>query len=279
MLAYLLSNSQKTITMKKVIILTIALGGILSSCRRDRDSDLTTSRDNALAESTFDEANDISDQAARGVLQLKTEEVGNLLSQCATVTHDTLSSPRTLTIDFGTSNCLCSDGKNRRGVVEVTYTGKYRDAGTVITITFDNYYVNDNKVEGTRIVTNNGLNNSGNISFSVEVDGTITKTNGEMITWTSSRTREWVAGYNTQMPADDEYRVTGTASGTNAAGLPYTVSTMTPLLRKVACRQFVSGTLKIIPSGKPERLIDYGNGDCDNEATVTINGNTFTINL
>lgn len=171
---------------------------------------------------------------------------------------------------------MCLDGKNRRGKIIVTHTGHYKDPGTVITISFDGYYVNDNHVEGSRTVTNNGLNADNNISFSVVVNGTITKADGTVITWTSTRTREWITGYETATKSDDQYRVTGTASGTRANGASFTAETVTPLIRKVECHQFVSGTVKIMVTGKRTRTIDFGNGDCDDTATVSIEGITAT---
>jgi hypothetical protein len=54
---------------------------------------------------------------------------------------------------------------------------------------------------------------------------------------------------------------------------------MTPLRIELACRFIVSGTIEMRPQDRPVRLLDYGNGDCDNVATVTINGETYTIYL
>jgi hypothetical protein len=48
----------------------------------------------------------------------------------------------------------------------------------------------------------------------------------------------------------------------------------------IGCRKhFTQGVLEHTPSGKAMRTIDYGNGACDDQATVTINGNTYTITL
>jgi hypothetical protein len=272
------------IEMKNIIKSTLVLAGIVSvtmiSCRRDRDSDTNSAQDNSLAESSFDDANDMADQVGKGgTLELKLEADASLLSTCATVTRDTTTDPKTITIDFGSSNCTCSDGRVRRGKVLVSYTGKYREVGAHIVIGFEDYYVNDNHIEGTRTIDNEGFNADNNLVFHVVVDGTVTKSDGTVILWTCDKTREWVEGYDTDVRTDDVYEVTGTASGTRANGTTFTAETVTALTRKVSCHQFVSGQLRLTPSGKPERLIDFGNGDCDDEATVTINGNDYTIQL
>ena len=50
--------------------------------------------------------------------------------------------------------------------------------------------------------------------------------------------------------------------------------------RRVLCRKFfTSGTITHTPNNKPTRIIDYGDGTCDNKATVTINGKSYDILL
>lgn len=96
------------------------------------------------------------------------------MTTCATITFDTAASPKTLTIDFGTTDCLCGDGNYRRGKILVSWTGPYRDSGSVRTITFDQYFVNYNQLQGTKTVTNNGTNGSGHPTFTVTVNGSVT---------------------------------------------------------------------------------------------------------
>jgi hypothetical protein len=73
------------------------------------------------------------------------------------------------------------------------------------------------------------------------------------------------------------FSVSGGSNGTKASGNTWTNVINTPLVHKRSCHQIVSGTMTVTPSNKPVRSIDFGNGTCDNQATVTINGNTYTI--
>jgi len=130
----------KIIKISIGIILCIIFIQYFTSCRKDTDSnsvDYNLLKDNSLAESSYYDALSISDQASTGTLSYKSDE--GLLSGCATVTRDTVSLPHTITIDFGSINCMCLDQKERRGKILVSYTGAYRDSGTVINISFDNY--------------------------------------------------------------------------------------------------------------------------------------------
>jgi hypothetical protein len=270
-------------------IVAATISTLFNSCRkRDRDDadnrDTSASTDNALAEGSYNDVSNISDQAAAGNLSSyfisnSSEMKSSLLSSCATITRDTVSVPHILTINFGTTNCLCNDGRYRRGIINVSYTGAYRDSASTHTITFNDYYVNDNKIMGTKTVVNNGHNAAGHLIYSITVNGQILKATGGTITWTSNRTREWIIGENTLTWGDDVYLITGSGSGTSANGNSFTVTITSPLRREIGCRHFVSGTFTLSPSGKPDRYFDFGNGTCDNQATVTINGHLYNITL
>ncbi len=276
----------KTKKIINYLFVVAAIGITISSCRKkeEKDNDTSASSDNALAEITYNDVNNIADEASTGSLSsyLSTNDDADksVLSTCATITHDTVSVPHLLTIDFGPTNCLCSDGRNRRGAINVSYTGRYRDSASTHTISFTNYFVNDNQILGTKTVTNNGHNAAGHLVYSVQVNGQIVKAGGGgTITWTSSRQREWIAGEGTPTWLDDSYLITGSASGTSATGNSFTASITSALRKNIGCRYLVSGTLALTPSGKATRYIDFGSGACDNQATVTINGNVYNITL
>ena len=282
----------KSKSLLKPLMAVAVIGLLFTACKKktsDLDNDTSAAGDNALAESSYNDVHNIADQASTGSLasydatyNSGSNEKG-LLSACATVAIDTSVSPHTITVNFGTTNCLCSDGRYRRGTILISYSGHYRDSASVHTITFPTanpYFVNDNQILGTKTVTNMGHNAAGHSVFNINVNGTIIKANGGgTVTWTSQRQREWIQGESTMSCLDDVYLVTGSASGTNAHGNSFTAQITSALERKVICRQFVSGTFTLTPSGKATRTFDFGNGACDDIATVTINGNVYTITL
>jgi hypothetical protein len=268
------------------LIAFLSFAVMLTSCKKNNEiqlEDKVLSQDDAYAESTFENVSDMADEAydmKTGNMFKSTDGNRMFLSDCATVTLDTTVFPRELTIDFGDVNCLCNDGKYRRGKIIITFTGRYFQPGTVITHGFEDYYVNDRSVDGTKVVTNMGENDNGNLYFTIEVVGVIQKPDGGgTFSWNSSRVREWIQGSDTHNRWDDIYLITGTAQGIRPNGLTWEREIMTPLRVELACRFIVSGTIEMRPQDRPVRLLDYGNGDCDNIATVTINGETYTIYL
>jgi hypothetical protein len=152
--------------------------------------------------------------------------------------------------------------------------------GSSHTITFDNYFVNDNQVTGTKTVTNTGVNASGQPVFTINVTGSIIRSGGAgTISWTSSRTRTWITGYNTGNWRDDVYEITGTGTVTRASGKTFDINITTPLHVALDCKWIESGIVQITPQGSNVRTLDYGSGTCDDQATLTLNGKTYSVTL
>lgn len=276
------------------IIFSIAIIGLgLFACKKNSttDDDTAVASDHSYADAAFNDVQNICDQASTGSLTFfapvysEDSHQGNSSekSSCTTITIDTIAIPHTIVIDFGQTNCLCNDGKERRGIINVSYTGHYRDSGSVHTVTFDNYFVNDNQILGTKTVTNNGLNGSGNYTFTISVDGQIIKANNAgTITFTSNRIREWIEGESTPEWSDDVYLITGTSSGTkttSSGSTNFSATITTALRRALSCHWFESGVIEVVPENHPTRIIDFGSGTCDDQAIVTINGTPHTVTL
>lgn len=256
----------------------------LPGCKKDttnKNANVSWASDNALAESAYGDVKDWSDKAMAGAKLKSTLTDTVYMGTCVLATLDLSVFPYKLTIDFGPVNCTCDDGKTRRGKMFVTFSGDYWVAGTVITYTFQNYFVNDNQVLGTKTITNKGRNASNNLYWTIEVTGQIVKANnGGTIYWNSSNTLEWLSGENTPWVWwDDVYQLTGTANGTGADGKTYTCTITVPLKKKLNCKWLESGTMEIQPQDYPLIVLDFGNGTCDNQATATVNGTVYPITM
>jgi hypothetical protein len=276
------------------LLVAVTVSLVMTSCRKktEEDNDTDSATDNAFAEASYNDMMTIGDQASTGSLSsFRYDNEGSLLSACATITFNNAVNTNndTLTVDFGTTNCLCSDGRYRRGKIVITYTGGmlYRDSGIVVNFVPSNYFVNDYQIMGTKTVTNRG-HIGGQLTWDIVVNGSIIKpNNGGTITFSSTRTRKLLAGettYNGPINwAIAKVGVTGSANGTSANGDSYSASIVTQLVRDFSCsanrRHFVSGNLDFTPGSKPTRHIDFGSGACDDIAVVTIGNNTYTVHM
>lgn len=266
----------------KLLIITTALLALstsllLNACKK-RDSSTVAQEsieDNANAEMHFDMIFDQVDDAAI---------TGGVYSRgkSAVITIDTMSNPRTMTINYGDSNLTCADGNVRRGKIIVTWTGRYRATGTVITVTPMNFFQNEFKIEGTKTIENKGRNSAGNMQWFIVINnGKVTTPAGEIHTWTSDRTRTWVNGESTRfILLDDKYEITGVNTGTNRKGTQYRAEITSPILVELNCKFHITkGTVALSNPSNPSKkaIVDFGNGTCDNIGTFTMNGVTRTF--
>ena len=272
--------------LKASVIVMVALVSF-SACKKDKttSSAATSTDDNgasdaARLEQTNNDVISIADVAgATGSANLRTTATTSL--GCATVTNDTVSVPHMLTINFGPSDCVCLDGRARRGSIVVTYSGHYKDSGSVHTIGYDNYFVNDLQVKGSKTVTNLGMDLSGNVAYNITVNDSIVLNTDSTISWTGTRTRTWQAGYATPSRMDDVYTITGTTVLTRANGHVFTFDITAPLTVATSCAYIEAGQMTITGTTiSNSRIIDYGTtAVCDDQATINIDGYIYNITL
>lgn len=266
-------------TINFLFAFCVVCSTVFISCRKDReDRDHTLDNkmtvDNGTSENLFNDlfkvVEDVSDNTA-GIKDLETTCID-------TIIVDTSASPRTVLIDFGQDDCVGADGKIRKGQIQVTYTGRYRTQGTIITITPLSYTVNGYAISGTKTITNLGANSNGQTHFSISVNGTVTAPgNAWTATWYATRTRTWIEGESTLQRTDDVYQISGGGGGVNRNGVSYTVSITTPLRIELDCPYILSGVVAIQPAESDLRIVNFGSGACDNAFTVTVNGETYTL--
>jgi hypothetical protein len=277
----------KSVTLFYVVIVLIT--SLLVSCKKDSENNDTTAvLDNAMVESESNRVIQAVNSSAydNGVNKPEGGQgLDSILPSCAVVTIDTSAALNTITIDFGSEPCLCSnwDNRYRQGTIRAEWSGHYRDSATVITITTTGYFqgvlpTEMNQFDFNKTITNMGHNTNGNLHYAINVtSANVTLYFGATVAWTSQRDREWIIGESTLLPFDDVYSVTGSASGTDENGNPFTVTITTPLIIAFLCPWIEQGTLKIEHGIYPTATLDYGSGDCDAQATITINGVTTTF--
>lgn len=186
--------------------------------------------------------------------------------------------PKTVTIDFG-AGYLCRDGKYRKGKIVTIYTGPMVVSSSKVSTTFVGYHVDNFAIEGTHITENTSTSNMQGWKVSV-INGKITNTTtGRWKKWNSTKQVTQIEGNGTPLfPLDDVFKITGGAAGSNSGGHEWSSVIVEPLIKKFTCAWIVKGSVRITRDGRVA-LLDYGNGSCDNQATITINGVTHIITL
>jgi hypothetical protein len=255
----------------------------INSCKKDEALDefettFELSGDQAIADNLTEDAGDVMNEVALDKSLMGTNTPvgpsGTMgILTCATVTVTPLSGfPKTIVIDFGVQGCA-ANGVFRRGKINIVLTDSLRRPGSVATMTFDNYFVNGYKKEGTITWTNTSVPNSKSWNRTC-VNGKITAPDGRW--WKHSGTQDivqitGVATHNNLL--DDEFSITGNCTVENSAGRSRTSTITNALKKKTICANIDQGTVRI-QGPNHYAIIDFGNGNCDNLATISIDGRT-----
>jgi hypothetical protein len=298
---------KKVVGLKSISALMVAFVLVVSSCKKDDESGLTT-LDNqninseSASDSYVDEANDVSGIAIGGLSpsqydggRIETDTIKTFKDlddriKCAVVTltrtpNSTKARPLgRVVIDFGTG-CTDSRGVTRKGKIIIDYDGVRFLLGSTIITTFENYFRNGVKVEGVHTLTMVTPSNVNYLKSTVNITGgKITFVDGKTILREQTMTREWQR--NDKNPLEDKWVIfSGSkANGTNKNGVKYTMTVTTDLVYSRACainnKVFiaVSGIKEFVVDGKTYK-VDYGSGNCDNDVTVSVGGFSKTITV
>lgn len=277
-----------------------------SSCKKENSSHSAAvteaeshaiTEENAAADAEYDEVGEIALTAAAD-LEASTEETEEAsgttttegvrirthifkqlvskLGPCTEITVSGDSFPKTVVINYG-DGCWCRDGKFRKGAVVLDFSGPLWKAGSVLAITLRNYYVNRIHIEGKKTITN--LSAGGIHKFSVNIEnGKVSWPNGRGFSYEGNRVITQVRGADTWIVGDDSYEITGRNKTIYANGVIVIKNTETPLIKNIGCRWLVQGIVKIVINNRI-LFLNFGNGDCDNKATLSWTGGEKEITL
>ncbi|MBI1316061.1 hypothetical protein GC167_04280 [bacterium] len=266
--------------MKPYLLLSaLAISLFVGSCSKEDDSlpvdtDAQEARDFALADAYAEEAEQlISDALETGSLGKQTGVLA-----CATVTVDTTVNPRTVVIDFGPVNCLGNDGRYRRGRILGSFDFPRWQVNAQVQSTYDDYFVNNRELFGQRTSVLTSLANN-QPTHTLTAQGGLVGLSGDTALYSTNRVRVWTQGYGTPGTADDVREISGTSSAQRPNGTVWAMATQSPLVHEWGCPHFSEGVVLMTATNRPNRLLDYGNTGCDNQATVTVNGYTWAVTL
>jgi len=276
--------------MKKIILwVTMALltsAFVFTSCEKKNDDNPPTSNqqlaeDEALADTYWNAIDKDVDFASQLMEGNHYKSVTDTCPMIIVNHPDSVFFPRTIIIDYGEDYCETWNGSMKKGKIIIEVSSPIALPGSVRSVNLENFYINEKHIEGTKTLTNKGFNDSGNLNFDVILaDGKITFPDGAIITRVMNHNNEWTQGLETpNYWWDNEWLIRGTASGTNRNGVSYQNEIVNPVLVKSLCHFPVSGTININITDLGTLVFDYGNGECDNIATITFGDEVWEITL
>jgi len=269
--------------MKTGIFMMIVISAIISfsSCNKEAsiidETGVNIADDDAVIEAVFEDVFSTVDNATIILDNMtKGEDAFSAYAEADTCPLITVTNPsggfwpRIVTVDYG-AGCEGFNGNVRSGKIIIEGTAPRIEAGSKRTVTFVDYFFNDIKVEGVKVLENTGFNADHNLVMSIMLTGgKLTLPDGSIIERSSEHQREWIAGLLTRNIWDDECLVTGTATGVDINGVIYNNRIMTALHWTRACRFIIAGVVEIERGESLPVEIDYGAGECDAKAVVTV---------
>ena len=258
-----------------------------TACKKDdeptgaTDSQLTEVSNDGSVELFFDEVDDLALSGLNHAANMGGRMEEDTRFACATVTADTIRNTNGLVtqlivlIDFGTG-CEGPKGRVRAGKVKVTHNGLFILPGNSITIELTDFSVDGFMIEGTRTLTNETTQGTaGKIVVGIAISGgKVTWPDGTFATREITGTKTFVIDF--AAPQNGEVWVEGSASGTNRYGKNYSATITEKLVFKRTCWNqqafFPASGVKEISTDDVIVTVNFGDGACDNTATVTVDG-------
>lgn len=274
---------------KNFLLITVLLISFLAFYSCEKTEDVETENQ----ELTEDAGSDLIEDVLWNAIDLDIDYAGNILESngyksttdtcpLIIVEHpDSISFPKTITIDYGDSYCETFYGIMKKGKIVIEITAPIQYPGSVRRISFDEFYINAHKIEGAKTLINKGFNEAGNLNFDATlVGGKIIFPDGRTATRESIHNREWTKGI--EHPTywwDNEWLLTGGSTGSHRDGKTYVNTITEPILVKAMCHFAVSGTMELLIQNQFLLVLDFGDGECDRIATLTFGDLVWEIEL
>lgn len=279
-----------------IALASLVIAASFSSCKKVVHQNIQAANNTSVSLTAFDDVlKQVGHAADNGVaLDMVQDTLWPLYtSACAMVSLAPLGSayPKTLTIDYG-NGCVGLDGQWRSGTIVAVFSGDYRAEGTEITIELTDYTVDQYSPTGMMTVNNNGTQDT-TMTFSVSVTEGHVEWDGKAVKWNAELTRVWSGGVATGFYTDngsgdslgvdglndDLYLITGTISGNDRIEHPYSAEILTALQLQTGCAYVEMGELSIHPTNYNEGVIDFGDGSCNQQATIEIDGQVYNFTM
>ncbi len=277
---------KKLLPLKLIVVTGIVSPLLLNSCKDDEQVDLSVQEEVAVVQQATVADNSVDEELEAFDESIIASQGGRVrVEDCPTVTRD--ETAKTITLDFGTS-CIGRYGRERSGKVIVTYSGVFDDEMANRTITFDNFFVNNRQIGGTILLRNINRNEAGHLTAErALVDYKVTFPGGDYYTINGSTTREWIEGESDGVRGNEVIEVTGSYEGINSRGVEFSRVITEPIRADFSCWSGggflrTKGVIEMTITNSVRsrtRVLDYGDGTCDNTVTVTVNDREYTVTI
>ena len=285
--------------MKKLVLLVFSFG-MITSCSEDGVSGFSENLStttvletiNSIAfEEDIDDLVSESFNLSTNVISARSADAdsakdlkrfkGDKYGDCASVVVD--EERKTKTITF-LEDCEGKRGQTRSGTMIVSYSETQGEAGSYRQVTYDDFYLNGVKIEGTRRTEIISIDDNGSKTTRTTVtDGKMIYEDGTFKTKSAEMTR-----YTHVENDQKQYStLTGSKSGVSTEGVNFSMEITTPIKFIYDCfgegqrkkgKVPVEG-IKVTDDGEQIITTDFGDGTCDTLVEISKDGEVETVDL
>ncbi|MGI9532454.1 hypothetical protein [Lutimonas sp.] len=196
------------------------------------------------------------------------------IPECASVSANLQNNVLEIVLDFG-DGCTTEFDNILTGKILISIVQGSEKNKKMIVQSFENFTFNERLIQGS--VSKARYKKMGETpAYSlITKELKISWEDGSFSTIQSDRKREWIKGSDNIIWSDNVYLITGESSIKGRKGNTKKILITEALRREAFCKNIVSGKLEITKNDKAS-ILDYGEGECDNLATLTI-GDIETI--
>lgn len=247
----------------------------LFSCNDEAtaDTDTQDGENASVAEAVIEDAVSVSNEAVEDI----EAPMANRTLTCNAASINTAS--KTITLDFGDDGCIGADSRLRKGKITINYLGSDIKTSSTRTLTFINYSVNGNTLNGS--IAQSTIQRPTATSFSFTLSATnlsLSLSEGESYNLSSFQ-RSFLNEYgNINLIEDNVTTITGSSTQSGTSGDVITLTILNPITMKGSCTSTgfyypVAGSYQLM-SGSLTYTIDWGTGTCDKEISLNVLGRT-----
>ena len=285
--------------MKKLVLFVFSFG-LITSCSEDGVSGfsenlstttvLETINSIAFEEDIYDlvsesfnlSTNVMSARSADSATDQEPKKFkGDKYGDCVSVVVDEENNTKTITFS---EECEGKRGQMRTGTMIVTYSETQGESGSFRQVTYDDFYLNGVKIEGTRRTEIISVDENGSKTMRTTLtDGKMIYEDGTFKTKSADMTR-----YIHVENDEKQYStLSGSKSAVSSEGVEFSMQITTPIKFVYDCfgegqrkrgKVPVEG-IKVTIDGAQTITTDFGDGTCDTLVEITKDGEVETVDL